>query len=92
MFEYRWIGYTMMNIPGNLSFELDRFTSLEQARQGFIKFCKETGYDESHTALYAYSDEGWESAREFEGVGCPFDYPDRIIERGPRGGVVISRT
>jgi len=93
----RWISYTSQIMPGNQSFELEFHASLADAETAYEAFCYGVGTDECYSTLYAVpqDDRGpemIESAKEFEDVGCPFDYPDRIIERGPRGGVVRSRT
>jgi hypothetical protein len=48
--------------------------------------------DNVSATLYAYSDEAWAEAEDFRRVGCPFDYPDRLLELGPRGGVKVTRT
>ena len=88
---YRWIMYVSQNIPGNQSFDLERVSSIDKARDVFTKFCDDVGYDDCSARLYAYSDERWTEAEEFHGVGCPFDYPDRIVERGPSNGVIVSK-
>ena len=77
-------------MPGNQSFKRDRHTSMSDAKAAFEKFCRSSGYDSSMT-LYGYSDDAWLSAKDFEDVGCPFDYPDKRIIRGPRNGVVLER-
>lgn len=87
---FRWISYSHLHMPGNQSFKLDRHESLSEAREAFLKFCRDSGYDSSMT-LYAYSDDAWLSAEDFREIGCPFDYPDKRIIRGPRGGVVLER-
>jgi hypothetical protein len=87
---YRWIMYLSQNIPGNMSFGLSRADSLASAREAFETFCEEVYSDDCSATLYAYSDEAWSSAEDFRDVGCPFDYPDKAIERGPRGGVRIT--
>jgi hypothetical protein len=89
---YRWIAYTQQNIPGNPSFELSRHTSLADAVQHVADYGDAVMYDDCSATLYAYSDERWEQAQRFADAGCPFDYPDRLIERGPRGGWRVERT
>lgn len=89
---YRWISYTAQNIPGNVSSDLDRHPSLESARDAYRAYCRAVGTDDADMRLYPYSAEDWASAEELRDAGCPFDYPSRIIERGPLGGVVTSRT
>jgi len=95
----RWISYTSQNIPGNQSFSLHFHNNLTDALDVYKTYCREVGYDDCSMTLYAtpYWDadkleEMIESAKKFMDVGCPFDYPDRIIERGPLGGVKISNT
>jgi len=87
---YRYIMYVSQNMPGNVSFDLSRVDSLDGARREYAKFCDAVGTDECSATLYAYSDDAWTSAEEFRDVGCPFDYPDYIVERGPRNGVRLS--
>lgn len=87
---FRWISYSQLHVPGNQWFKLDRHESLTAARVAFEKFCRSSGYDSSMT-LYAYSTDAWESAKDFEDTGCPFDYPDRMLSRGPRNGVKLER-
>lgn len=89
---YRWIVYVQQNIPGDLSFTLSRVSSLEAAREAIAEFSRDVGYDDCSATLYPYSEDTWREAQEFEDVGCPFDYPDRIIERGPRGGWRVANT
>ena len=90
--KYRWIMYISQNIPGNTLFDLQRVTSLDAARVAFADFCRAVYSDECSATLYAYTDEGWTEAESFRDTGCPFDYPDRVIERGPMGGIVARRT
>ncbi len=90
MKTYRWIAYVMENIPGNQSFDLIRTTSLDAVREHVATLAREWGMNCSATA-YAYGEESWGLAEEFRGIGCPFDYPDYIVEFGPRGGIKIER-
>lgn len=90
--EYRWIAYTQQTIPGSLSFDLSRHTSLAGAVEHVDQLSHEWLYVDCSATLYAYSAEAWERAEEFRDIGCPFDYPDRLIERGPRGGWRVERT
>lgn len=86
--NYNWIMYVspegMPHIPAPMY-----VTSLEQARTEFGNECRNIGTDECTAALYGYSDEARESAEDFSGVGIPFDYPYKRIERGPRGGIRV---
>ncbi|MCY0941928.1 hypothetical protein [Streptomyces antarcticus] len=87
MADYRWIMYVSQNIPGNTSFDLSRHPSLESAREEFKDYCCAVYNDDCSATLYPYSPEDWEIAQDFKTSGCPFDYPSRIIERGPLGGI-----
>lgn len=89
---HRWIMYVSQNFPGNISFDLEQAMSLPHARAIFQDFCRAVGTDECSATLYAHTAEAWESAEEFRDTGCPFGYPDRIIERGPRGGIRVMNT
>lgn len=92
----RWIGYASQNIPGNQSFDLGFFPSLQTASDAYLAYCEGVGTDDVTMTLYAVPADGLsaaemiESAREFQDVGCPFDYPSKVIERGPRGGIKIE--
>lgn len=91
-----WISYTSQNTPGNQSFELEYHNSLQVAKEFYTDFCETVGTDDCTMTLY-YTHKGHEglmvkAAEEFRGVGCPFDHPDRVIMRGPRGGVRIENT
>lgn len=92
-----WITYASQNIPGSQSFDMEYFKTLEGAVQGYRNFCNEIMSDECTMTLYwcPNGPEGYEmreQAEQFRDVGCPFDYPDRIIERGPKGGVLVQNT
>lgn len=96
MSKYRWIMY--LHTPLG-DFELERVTSLREAKSRLVEYGRETGfygdlqvsgqYGCSGT-LYQYSEEDWSIAKELEDVGVPFDYPDKLVENGPRGGVNIT--
>jgi hypothetical protein len=88
---YRWIAYTWQ-IPFAQSAELSRHTSLASVLDAAREYSDAVGSDEVTGMVYAYSDERWAQCKEFEGVGCPLDYPDRTIERGPRGGWKVEHT
>lgn len=90
--KYEWIVYLSQNISGGQSFDLQRARSIRDAQDQFETFCREVYSDDCSALLYAYSDEAWAQALDFRDVGCPFDYPDRLIERGARGGVKVTRT
>lgn len=85
----RWIMYAQINMPGNISFRVTAHESLEWCKASLDTFSRNVGDDNVSATLYAYSEEAWKSAREYEEIGCPLDYPDRIIERGPRGALKI---
>lgn len=89
--KYEWIMYLSQNIPGSLSFDLQRATSIRDAQDQFSTFCREVYSEDCHAFLYAYSDEAWAEAEDFRGVGCPFDHPDRLIERSRTGAVKVTR-
>jgi hypothetical protein len=85
----RWIMYMWQAIPGGDSADPIRIDSLDTARDKFEQFGMDMNAEDIVAALYAYSDDAWESAEEFRGIGNPFDYPDKIMERGPRGGILV---
>jgi hypothetical protein len=90
--KYEWIMYPQMNgIPGGHT-SVTRVRSIDEAKSELETFSRETYHDDVSATLYAYSDEAWAEAEDFRNVGCPFDYPDRLIERGARGGLKVSRT
>jgi len=57
------------------------------------EFRDDAGYFGSERAdVYAcVSEDSWESAQRFEGIGCPFDGIDVRLTLGPRGGVIRER-
>lgn len=88
----RWIMYAQHNIPGVRPSDLTEQRSLESAKRELADYAEAVQYDDVLAVLYHWAPERWAEALEFKDVGCPFDYPDRLIERGPRGGFVIVRT
>lgn len=88
--KYRWIMYLHTPMPGDMSVTLRRVTSLAAAKDEVRRFERHTGfYDSCSASLYAYSDEDWAEAEEYATIGNPFDYPWKLIERGPRGGMKV---
>lgn len=85
---YRWIMYMYQPMGG--SFDVTRVASLEQARAELERYGRETyTYEEATASLYPYSEEDWAEAESFRDTGNPFDYPSKVIERGPKGGMRI---
>jgi hypothetical protein len=93
---YRWIMY-LHNPLGN--FDVQRVTSLDAARAALVDYGKATGFYQDlqvtgeygcSGTLYPYSTEDWASAEEYREVGCPFDYPSKVVKNGPRGGVRVE--
>lgn len=95
MSKIRWISYTQRNIPGNQSLQLDFLASLSQAKEVFREFCDGVGSDDCSMLLYFVAADEKDAmvsvAKEFENIGCPFDYPAKVVERGPRGGIRFVR-
>lgn len=89
MSKYRWIMYSNQDIPGGMTFDLTRHPSLREAVKFYREYCEAVFTDECSARLYLYFEEDWSSALDFKDSGCPFDYPAKLIERGPRNGVVI---
>lgn len=73
--------------PGTIPYA---YKSLQDLRKGFLEYCEGVGVDDCSGPVYGWSEENWESAVEFQGIGTPFDHPWMIVERGPRGGVKIE--
>jgi hypothetical protein len=85
--DYRWIMYMYQPMG---SFDVTRVASLEQARAELERYGRETYvYEEATASLYPYSEEAWAEAESFRDTGNPFDYPSKVIERGPKGGMRI---
>lgn len=93
---FRWIMY--LHDPLG-SFDVERVENLEDAKVALIEYGRATGfYQDLQTngnygctgSLYPYSEEDWDEALRFKDVGCPFDYPSKLVENGPRGGVRIT--
>lgn len=90
MSKYRWIMYLHTPMPGDISVTLRRVASLRSALLELVNFELASGFiGRCSASLYAYSDQDWADAEEYATVGCPFDYPDKVIERGPKGGMTI---
>ncbi len=91
----RWVSYTMQNIPGNILSDVNFHYSLTDALEAYVDYCRAVGTDECSMSLYGLPEDAdarvemIEQAEDFEPYGCPFDYPSKIIERGPRGGVKL---
>ena len=89
--KYEWIMYPQQNDLPGITGSVSRVRSIDEAKRQLEDFSRDTHHDDVSATLYAYSDEAWAEALEFYNVGCPFDYPDRLIERGARGGLKVSR-
>jgi hypothetical protein len=88
MSEYRYIVYLHQPFPG--AFDIDRCTSIADAKRKLEQYGNDTcTYELATATLYAYSDEDWAEAEEHATIGCPFDYPWKVIEWGPRGGMKV---
>ena len=89
MTKYKWIAYLHTPMPGDIGVT-QRVTSLSGALCELVDFELASGFSEGCTAmLYPYSEESWAEAEEYATIGCPFDYPSKVIERGPRGGMKV---
>lgn len=84
---YRWIMYMYQPLGG---FDVTRVASLEQARTELWRYGRATyTYEEATASLYPYTEEAWAEAESFRDTGNPFDYPSKVIERGPKGGMRV---
>lgn len=87
----RWIMYSHQGFPGDMFPRVTCHESLEWCKASLWRFSRETGaYEQASATLYPFTAEDWQQARNFEDVGCPFDYPSKVIEFGPRGGLVVQ--
>lgn len=87
--EYRWILYVQINgIPSGPP-DPERFGSLAEVRDHVEQFQMDHNHTDVTGFLYGYGPEEWETAQEFAGIGTPFDYPAKVAEVGPRGGITI---
>lgn len=87
---FRWIGYISPESPDGRSFDLMRFRSDREALDALRAYESDTG-NAASLRLYHYTVLDWIDAKNFEDIGCPFDYPDYMSERGPRGGLKLVR-
>ena len=96
MRKYRWIMY--LQTPQG-AFEVQRIHNLADARTALVQYGRATGFYQDLQVsgqygcsgyLYPYSDEDWAEASEFLEIGNPFDYPSKLVENGPKGGVNIT--
>lgn len=85
--KYRWIVY-LCAFPGQ--FEVKRVASLREARDVFFRYGIVRDIENTWADLYAYDDERWASAMEYENIGNPFDYMDKRLTFGPRQGVRVE--
>lgn len=81
----RYIGYAHVAFGG---FDVMGFSSIRAAREFMA--------DDSQWAnmsLYAcvFDVDMWRDALDMRDVGNPFDYPDYVLSRGPRGGIIVER-
>lgn len=88
MKQHRWIIY--LHHPMG-SFDVRREYSLSDCKRALRLYARDTfTYEQASASLYAYSEEAWSEAKEYEDVGCPFDCPDKLIEFGPKGGIRVT--
>lgn len=87
----RWIMYSFVGMPGETTGRLTCHESLEWAKESLRDFSRNTySYEAAYATLYPFTPEAWSEAREFETSGCPFDYPSKLIEFGPKGGLRVT--
>lgn len=86
----RWIMYTHQDGPPQTSFDLTVHASLKYAKAYYESYCRVVHSNECSSRLYPFTDEDWADALDFKDIGCPFDYPSKIIERGPKGGIKVT--
>lgn len=86
--EYKYIAYVQRDMPGDRSFDLHRFRKDSEVLE-YLRELEDATGDQWYASLYPYSTEGWRYAKDFETTGCPFDYPWKVSERGPRGGLKL---
>lgn len=95
--KFRWIIYLHHPLG---SFDVQRVTSLEAAKDALRDYDRNTGVNQALQAgsgeygcsgsLYPYTEKAWEEAEEFGTSGCPFGYPSWLVKNGPRGGVYLE--
>jgi hypothetical protein len=84
---YRWIMYAHQPLGG---FDVFRVESIEHAKRALERYGRDTFvYEQATATLYPYTEEDWVEAEDFRETGCPFDYPSKVIERGPKGGMKV---
>lgn len=87
---YRWIVYMHQPGPGCfMSFDVVRVENIREALGALETYEREVYEDGCTASLYPYSEEDWAAAEDYRETGCPFDYPSKVIERGPRGGMRV---
>lgn len=96
MSRIQWISYTNQEGAGCRVDDVKYHESLSKARDAYVQYCDDVGVNTCYMRLYFVPDgidgiDMMASAEEFRDIGCPFDYPDMVVERGPRGGVVVNR-
>lgn len=86
----RWIMYAQQSGPAGMFPRVTCHESLDWCLDSLKKYARDVHTDNVSASLYAYDDESWRQARNFQDVGCPFDYPDKLIERGPKGAFRVT--
>jgi len=87
----RYLGY--LTLPGYCRAELCEYNSQRAAARDLAARASSGPCgDDPYLDLYRLDDEQMlQAARDFDGVGIPFDYPDYRLTLGPRGGARIRR-
>jgi hypothetical protein len=89
-----YIAYFGQGFPGEGASDPKRFTSIQAVKDGFMEFARAVGrdyfdpYGTANASVYwADSEDAWNEAERFAGIGIPFDYPSFLLSIGIRGGV-----
>lgn len=85
----RWIVYLYVNSPAG-SWDVVQAKNLREAVSALETWSEQMGTDDVSASLYPFTPDDWQSAMNFRDTGCPFDYPTKVIERGPRGGFSVK--
>lgn len=92
--KMRWITYASIVMAGNQSSDMGFHPNLNSVKAAYLEFCEAmSGYECIMTVYFAGDDQSmYDLAKEYETIGVPFDYPDKLVERGPRGGIKVTNT
>lgn len=87
---HNYILYVEQNFPGNVTFDLHEVNDVTTARE-LVEAAADELMIDCTGRIYPWTEENWALAREYANIGCPFDYPDFVVERDDNGDYYATR-